>query len=106
MEAKWKLSFLVFFFGFSRLRFFSWFLPFFVRLSAPELRRVLIVFFPGRCCQGKVKGTATFIIGEDIGPLFPRAAGALARGQANFGAARVPILNWLTSTEEVFCSKC
>ena len=63
-------------------------------------------FFPGRCCQGKVKGTATFIIGEDIGPLFPRAAGALARGQANFGAARVPILNWLTSTEEVFCSKC
>ena len=101
MEAKF-FSVLFWFFTF---KVFSWFLPFFVRLGAPELRRVLIVFFPGRCCQGKVKGTATFIIGEDIGPLFPRAAGALARGQANFGAARVPILNWLTSTEEVFSSK-
>ena len=102
MEAK----FFSVFFWFFTFKVFSWFLPFFVRLGAPELRRVLIVFFPGRCCQGKVKGTATFIIGEDIGPLFPRAAGALARGQANCGAARVPILNWLTSTEEVFCSKC
>ena len=100
MEAKFFRFFLFF-----KFKVFSCFLHFFCSIECARTQEVLI-FFPGRCCQGKVKGTATFIIGEDIGPLFPRAAGALARGQANFGAARVPILNWLTSTEEVFCSKC
>ena len=41
MEAK----FFSVFFWFFTFKVFSWFLPFFVRLSAPELRRVLIVFF-------------------------------------------------------------
>ena len=103
MEAKF---FSVFFWFFTFKVFFLVFAIFCSIGCARTQEGAHSFFFPGRCCQGKVKGTATFIIGEDIGPLFPRAAGALARGQANFGAARVPILNWLTSTEEVFCSKC